>query len=148
MTPCAFHRACAASLPTERTFYHRLKRLAAAGTLPDGVATPKDGGWAFDLPNPAREPEQVEVIIDLIKQAARPRGKRNGKTERTTSEYRFEVYHVTWGMQVSESFSAGYSTYEEAREHAIKANRDFKYTLCSAEILDTETGKRYAGSKI
>lgn len=76
MTRLAFHRVRAADLPGQRTFYNCLKRLAAAGTLPAGVATPKGDGWAFDLPNPAREPEQVEAIIKLINEAARLKGEK------------------------------------------------------------------------
>lgn len=75
MTPRAFHRALAADLPAERTFYHHLKRLAAADKLPAGVATPKGDGWAFDLPNPAYQPEAAQVIVDLVKLAERPKGK-------------------------------------------------------------------------
>lgn len=82
MTRLAFHRVRAADLPGQRTFYNCLKRLAAAGTLPAGVATPKGDGWAFDLPNPAREPEAAQEIIDLVKLAERPKGKRN---ERATN---------------------------------------------------------------
>ena len=75
MTRLAFYHALAASLPVQRTFYHRLKRLAAAGALPAGVATPKGKGWAFDLPNPAREPEAAQKIVDLVKLAERPKGR-------------------------------------------------------------------------
>jgi hypothetical protein len=80
-----FHKDHADRLPARRTFYHRLRRLAEAGTLPLGVATKRDGKWRFDLPNPAFAPEQVEAIIDLIKQAARPKGKRNGQADETAN---------------------------------------------------------------
>lgn len=68
-----FHADHADRLPPRRTFYHRLRRLAEADKLPPGVATKSGDKWRFDLPNPAREPEQVEAIIKLIEQAARPK---------------------------------------------------------------------------
>jgi len=77
-----FYADHATRLPPRRTYYHRLRRLAEAGTLPPGVATKSGGKWRFDLPNPTREPEQAEAIIKLIEQAARPKGKRN---ERATN---------------------------------------------------------------
>lgn len=58
----------------------------------------------------------------------------------------FVVYHVTEGRPESESFSGSYATYDEALESATQANRLFDGTPFSAEILDTETGKRYAGN--
>lgn len=74
MTRLAFYHALSASLPVQRTFYNCLYRLAAADKLPAGVATPNGKGWAFDLPNPAYQPEAAQVIIDLVKLAERPKG--------------------------------------------------------------------------
>lgn len=69
-----FHAAYADRLPVKRrAYYYMLERLAEAGTLPPGVATKSGDKWRFDLPNPTREPEQVEAIISLIEQTARPK---------------------------------------------------------------------------
>lgn len=69
-----FYRDHADRIPVKRrAYYYMLERLAEAGTLPLGAATQHDGKWRFDLPNPTREPEQVEAIILLIEQAARPK---------------------------------------------------------------------------
>lgn len=70
-----FYADHATRLPARRTFYHRLRRLAEAGTLPLGVATKSGDKWRFDLPNPAFQPEAAQVIVNLIEQASRwPKG--------------------------------------------------------------------------